>query len=83
MNKPLFITGIILTVLGGVGMIYIVELAAALVIGIALVIVGITLGNTRSSKRSIVNDSAVEFCPNCGSTIAKGSKFCGYCSAKI
>ena len=82
-NKPLVILGIILLGLGGIGAYYIIELFAVVVIGITLVIVGITVGSGRFSKHSVVDDSGVEFCPNCGSTIAKGSKFCGYCSEKL
>ncbi|MHA1321560.1 MAG: zinc-ribbon domain-containing protein, partial [Candidatus Helarchaeota archaeon] len=59
------------------------EIWSLLVVGVALLIVAITLGQGTTSKRSIIEDSTTEFCPNCGSSIAKNSKFCPYCQAKL
>ncbi len=82
-NKPLTIIGIILLIMGGVGTYFFIEFWLAIIFGITLVVVGIAVSSGRFSKRAIADNSAIEFCPHCGSSIKKGSKFCGYCSGKL
>ena len=83
MNKPLVILGIILSVIGGIGIIYILELAIALIFGITLIIVGIGIDIGKFSKKSLEGVEVTEFCPRCGSAIEKGTKFCPYCREKL
>jgi hypothetical protein len=82
MNKPLIVIGLILIVLGGIGVLYALEFTIAIIIGVTIIIVGITVDISKYSKREF-KDEAIEFCPHCGSSIKKGEKFCPYCQEKI
>jgi hypothetical protein len=81
MNKVLLIIGIILTVIGGIGIFYIVEFAIAIIFGITFIIVSLSVGS--ASKKSVPKDESIEFCPNCGSAIKKDSRICAYCGKKL
>ncbi|HUX98385.1 MAG TPA: zinc ribbon domain-containing protein [Candidatus Deferrimicrobium sp.] len=83
MNKPLLIIGIILTVIGGIGMIYIVESAIALLFGITFIIIAVTIDVGGSHKKAVPKEEGIEFCPNCGSAIKKNSRVCAYCGEKL
>lgn len=82
MNKPLFLIGLILIILGGIGVVYLLEFAIAIIIGIVAIIVAIAVDVGKYSKRAL-KDEAIEFCPKCGSSVKKGAKFCPYCQEKL
>ncbi len=81
-NKALTIIGTILIILGIIGSFYLIQVIVAIIIGIVIFIVGITVEGGKSAKGGD-EERNFEFCPNCGSSIKKGSKYCGYCRKKL
>jgi hypothetical protein len=81
-NKALTLIGAILIVVGVIGSFYLIQFMVAVIVGIVVFIVGITLERGKSAGGGD-EERNFEFCPNCGSSIKKGSKYCGYCRKKL
>ena len=82
MNKLLMIFGVFLIGVGIIGILFLVELAVAIIIGIILESIGIVINGGNKGKKDL-GVEVTEFCPNCGASIKKDINFCPYCRKKL
>jgi hypothetical protein len=83
MFKPLTILGILLIVGGTIGYFYTNYFALAIIFGVTILIVGITVDVRSKPEGALEGEPATLFCPNCGSAVNRNANYCPYCRKKL